>query len=69
MEDFEGIQTGRLVIESSGPAPYQLDGDPGGELPIEIRALPGRLLMLTRHDWAERNGFEMPTWLASSNDE
>jgi diacylglycerol kinase family enzyme len=69
MEDFERIQTGRLVIESSGPAPYQLDGDPGGELPIEIRALPGRLLMLTRHDWAERNGFEMPTWLASSNDE
>lgn len=25
---------------------YQLDGDPGGELPVEIRCLPGRLRVL-----------------------
>lgn len=58
MEDFGRIQTGRLVIESAGPAPYQLDGDPGGELPVEMRVLPGRLTMLVGHEWAERNGFE-----------
>jgi diacylglycerol kinase (ATP) len=58
MEDFARIKTRRLVIDSTGPAPYQLDGDPGGELPVEIRVLPGRLTMLVSHEWAERNGFE-----------
>jgi diacylglycerol kinase family enzyme len=59
MEDFARIKTRRLVIDSTGPAPFQLDGDPGGELPVEIRVLPGRLTMLVSHEWAERHGFEM----------
>jgi diacylglycerol kinase family enzyme len=57
MEDFGHVQTRRLTIESTGPAPYQLDGDPGGELPVEISILPRRLTLLTTHPWAERNGF------------
>jgi diacylglycerol kinase family enzyme len=61
MEDFSRIKTRRLTIESTGPAPYQLDGDPGGELPVEMRVLPGRLTMLASHEWAERNGFELPS--------
>jgi diacylglycerol kinase family enzyme len=28
---------------------YQLDGDPGGALPVEIRCLPGRLRVLVSH--------------------
>jgi diacylglycerol kinase (ATP) len=36
----------RLRIESSGEVPYQLDGDPGGFLPVEIEVLPGRLTLL-----------------------
>ncbi len=32
-----------LRIEADEPVPYQLDGDPGGELPLEIRVLPRRL--------------------------
>ncbi len=58
MQDFARVQTRRLRIESTGPAPYQLDGDPGGELPVEIRALPGRLTLLVSPSWAERHGFE-----------
>lgn len=61
MEDFGHVQTRRLTIESTGPAPYQLDGDPGGELPVEIGILPRRLTMLTSHQWAERNGFATDT--------
>ena len=30
----------------AAPIPYQLDGDPGGVLPLEIRVLPGRLKLI-----------------------
>jgi diacylglycerol kinase family enzyme len=33
-------------IESDAPVPYQLDGDPGGVLPLEIEVLPERLTMI-----------------------
>ena len=36
-------QVTHISIESDEPVPYQLDGDPGGELPVTIRVLPGRL--------------------------
>jgi diacylglycerol kinase family enzyme len=59
MEDFARVRTRRLAIESASPAPYQLDGDPGGELPVEISVLQERLTLLTTPQWAERNGFEV----------
>ena len=54
MQDFTRVKTRRLRIESAGSARYQLDGDPGGELPVEIRVLPGRLTLLVDPAWAER---------------
>jgi diacylglycerol kinase family enzyme len=57
MEDFTRVQTRRLRIEAAGPAPYQLDGDPGGELPVEISVLPRRLTLLVSRECAERGGF------------
>lgn len=33
-------------IEADEPVPYQLDGDPGGELPLEVRVLPKRLRIM-----------------------
>ena len=39
-------QTTRITVEADEPVPYQLDGDPGGELPLEIRVLPGRLTLV-----------------------
>jgi diacylglycerol kinase family enzyme len=38
-------RTHRLRIESSEPVPYQLDGDPGGFLPLDIEVLPKRLTL------------------------
>ncbi len=35
----------RMRIESNARVPYQLDGDPGGFLPLEIEVLPGRLTL------------------------
>jgi diacylglycerol kinase (ATP) len=60
MEDFVRIQTRRLRVESAGSAPYQLDGDPGGELPVEFGVEPGRLTILVGLSWAERQGLVVP---------
>jgi diacylglycerol kinase family enzyme len=46
MQDFTRVQTRRLRIEAHGSAPYQLDGDPGGELPVEIAVEPKRLTLV-----------------------
>jgi diacylglycerol kinase (ATP) len=56
MQDFVRVRTRCLRIESSGPVPLQLDGDPGGSLPAEIRVLPGRLTLLVGRSWAQRQG-------------
>jgi diacylglycerol kinase (ATP) len=55
MQDFVRVRTRRLVIESAAPAPLQLDGDPAGVLPAEIRVLPGRLTLLVSREWAEKH--------------
>lgn len=57
MRDCTVIRTRRLRVEADAPAPYQLDGDPGGELPVDFRVLPGRLTLVVDRDWAERSGF------------
>lgn len=43
---------GRITIESDELVPYQLDGDPGGELPLEIVAMPRFLKVLVPSKWA-----------------
>lgn len=44
----------RFVITSEETVPYQLDGDPGGELPLEITVLPGRVPMIVPGSWSEK---------------
>jgi diacylglycerol kinase family enzyme len=58
MQDFVRVQTRRLRVEAAGAAPFQLDGDPGGDLPAEFSVLPRRLTMVVAREWAEREGFE-----------
>jgi diacylglycerol kinase family enzyme len=36
----------RLRIESDAPVPYQLDGDPGGYLPLDVEVLPNRMTLI-----------------------
>jgi diacylglycerol kinase (ATP) len=54
MQDFTRMQTRRLRVEAADHVPYQLDGDPGGELPVEISIEPRRLTLLVSRNWAER---------------
>ena len=44
--DFAACRTRRLRVTSDAEVPYQLDGDPGGVLPVEIETLPGRLTLI-----------------------
>jgi diacylglycerol kinase (ATP) len=46
MKDWITRSVRRLRIVSDSPVPYQLDGDPGGWLPLDIEVLPNRLTML-----------------------
>jgi diacylglycerol kinase (ATP) len=57
LEDFTQVQAAEVLVESDSPVPYQLDGDPGGELPLLVRSLPGRLRVLVSREWAEGNGY------------
>jgi YegS/Rv2252/BmrU family lipid kinase len=48
------LQTPRLRLESDHPVPYQLDGDVGGELPVEVEVVPGRLTVMVPRAWVDR---------------
>ncbi len=52
----------RVLIESESEelVPYQLDGDPGGFLPVEVAAVPGRLTCIVSPEVAVRLGFQLP---------
>lgn len=58
MDDFCLVRTRELTIESTAAVPYQIDGDPGGELPLTIRILPKRLTLLVTRPWAEQQPFD-----------
>jgi diacylglycerol kinase (ATP) len=57
MRDCTVIRTRSLRVEAEVPAPFQLDGDPGGELPMDFRVLPGRMTLIVDRGWAEQAGF------------
>ena len=44
--DCKTCMASRLRIESDEPVPYQLDGDPGGMLPLDIEIIPQRLTLV-----------------------
>jgi diacylglycerol kinase family enzyme len=45
------LRTGCLRITSDRSVPVQLDGDPWGELPVDIRILPERLTAVVPQEW------------------
>jgi diacylglycerol kinase family enzyme len=46
LTDYHCETATRVRIEADEPVPYQLDGDPGGMLPLDIEMLPGRVTLL-----------------------
>jgi diacylglycerol kinase family enzyme len=50
LADCRIVRARRVRLESDDPVPYQLDGDPGGHLPLDIEVLPSRLTLLVPPD-------------------
>lgn len=46
MKDCAVRRIRRMRVTASEPVPYQVDGDPGGMLPLEVEVLPGRLTVV-----------------------
>ena len=46
LKDCTMRQAARLRIEADAPVPYQIDGDLGGWLPVDVEILPGRMRLL-----------------------
>jgi len=46
LADFAQRRCRRIRLTAEKPVPYQLDGDPGGFLPVQVDVLPGRLTLL-----------------------
>lgn len=44
--DCQVAQSAKIRIEADEPVPYQLDGDLGGFLPVEIEVVPNRVKLL-----------------------
>lgn len=48
--DFQHHLGRRFQLSSQGTVPYQVDGDPGGVLPLTVEVLPKRLTLLVPHE-------------------
>ena len=59
LDDCRTHLTPRLRIESDRSVPYQLDGDPGGFLPLEIEVLRGRMTLLAPAACAAQLGSDL----------
>jgi len=51
--DCDTLQATRIRLESDQPVPYQLDGDPGGELPVDVEVVPGRMTVMVPRQWID----------------
>ncbi len=61
LADTTLIRSPRLRLESESPKlAYQLDGDYGGRLPVDVEVLPGELRLLVPRQAAARLGFAVP---------
>jgi diacylglycerol kinase (ATP) len=60
LDDVEVVRTNRFRLESPGPTSiaYQLDGDFGGYLPVEVEVQRGAFRALVSCETAQRLGFE-----------
>ena len=52
--DVKIVEATRIRLEAEQPVSYQLDGDYGGELPLELEVLPERLRLLVPNAWIEQ---------------
>ena len=55
--DCQTFRTEKLRIAADAEVPYQLDGDPGGLLPVDVEVLSARVTCVVHESWARKNNF------------
>lgn len=61
VESVTAVKTKAFRVSSpTAGVPYQLDGDPAGELPVEVSVEENRLTLLVSRSTASRLGFQPP---------
>ena len=54
-KDTRFAKVRKLTIESDEEVPFQIDGDPGGVLPLELEAVPNYLRVIVGPTWVSQN--------------
>ena len=67
MADCTTRRVRRLRVASGAEVPYQLDGDPGGLLPVEVEVLPGRLALVVPAQEARRFRRNGAAWTSTAD--
>lgn len=70
LADVSTARTARVRLEGVNgdtPIPYQIDGDPGGFLPVEVSIAPARMPVVITAEVARDLGFALPP-LAAARD-
>jgi len=57
LNDCRMVTASHVRIESDARVDYQLDGDPGGTLPLELEILSARVRLVVSERWAVTRGF------------
>lgn len=52
LPDCQMLRSYQLRLESDQPVPYQIDGDPGGWLPVDIELIPQRMRLIVPRTFA-----------------
>jgi diacylglycerol kinase family enzyme len=62
LADVSTVRSHRFRIEgpAAPPVAYQIDGDYGGTLPVDVEVLPGELRLLVSREKARQLGFSLP---------
>ncbi|MCA9216937.1 MAG: hypothetical protein KDB27_27905, partial [Planctomycetales bacterium] len=50
LSEFDSVRVKRIRIESDSEVPYQIDGDPGGFLPVNVSVSTQRLQLVIPSD-------------------
>ncbi len=54
LTDFKHLRARSFRVTSTEPLPYQIDGDPGGTLPLTVEVVPQRITMMLPVDTTAR---------------
>ena len=52
LRNCQQVRTRKLRLEADQPVPYQVDGDPGGWLPVDVEIIPQRMRLIVPSEFA-----------------